>query len=573
MSNFKIGVFTHFFQPACKISEYLKAEFECDVQEVDFKKPQYLDTFDIVIIEQNGFNDYIENDSEYFNDYVKRGGICWIMHQDYRRWSPYFLPHELGHPILVNRYIETIKPTANSREFFSYMMPEIEQAGINLFSLPNKITADEMIYWEISGNSFGLIRKAEHPETILSSATSCLINADKWETLGSYRDAAIQDGALVLQAKHGKGLFFWNQILFPEEKTEMTDRIFSFWNRYIENTLYHFNSFKVKKIPPLSAKQSYTLPVKNNYKMIAHLHSLDWYGADASLSSIRAAMLYHKFDIGLLAVKDAVPYGKRIDTEKYSDANVLLLPGQEFHPFNWTGEKNANGYHILSMGEESYAPSFTKSLFNRQEVDAYIKEALSHIRKNGGASCATHPYTDYWKNYDFDAVDIPLDAAKTISADVEKFYLAGGQITTMISVDMWGVQRLKEHPVFNFVYLDGKPSRASVLSAIKKGHLMIALNIETADLRWGEYLPGDTVQAKDTKIKKIKISLTSKKPLSELRIYSRDNIIYSEDLSSIHCIEQEISLHNHEIRDFIRVEIEGVDACLLTNPFYIKQDE
>ena len=568
----KIGFFSHFFQPQCRIADYLKeSRFECEVQEIDFKKPRYLEEFDVIIIEQNGFNDYIENDSDYFNDYIKRGGICWIMHQDHRRWSPYFLPDELGHPFLVNRYFETIRVSAGAEVFFSYMMPDIEPTGDHLFSCPNKITTDEMIYWEIPGNSFGIVNKAEHAETILSSAISCLVNADKWEILGSYRDAAIQNGALISQTKYGKGLFFWNQILFPEEKTEAAGRAFSFWNKYIENVLCHFNSFKTGETPMRSRKKSHVLPIKNNYRMITHVHSLDWYGADASLAAIRAAMLYHKFDIGILAVKDAAPYGGTIDTGKYSDEHVLLLPGQEFHPFNWTGEKTANGYHLLSMGEESYAPFFTKSLFSRQEVDSYLEKALSHIRENGGVSCATHPDTDFWKNHDLDAVDIPWNVNKPamkLNAEVENFYLSGGRITTMVSVDMWGVQRLKSCPVFNFIYLDGAPSRSTVLSAIKKGHVMAALRIDAADIRWGDYLPGDTLPGKDAS-RNLEISLTSGKPLNELRIYSWDTIIHRETLNSEHRVERRIPLPVDELRGFVRVEIEGVDAGLASNPFYL----
>ena len=573
MHKLKIGFFPHWFQPAYRIITRMQENTGYNVREIDFRKPDYLEDFDVIIIEQNGFNDYIENDNKYINDFIRRGGICWIMHQDYRRWSSYFLPIESGHPILVNRYIETIRPSEKSENFFSYMMAQIEADGEDLFAYPNQILPEEMIYWEIPGNSFDLIKMSEHTETIKSSATSCIINCKKWTILGSYCDATIQDGALVSELKLGKGLFFWNQILFPEEITDTTDRIFSFWDKYIENVLYHFEVFRNQKIYPLMPpkKKSQRL-CKQNYKTLIHLHSLDWYGADASLNTIRAAMRYDGFDIGILSIKDAVPYGNELDLDKYSDDSVLLLPGQEFHPFNWDGDndKNPNSYHTLSLGVDSYTTAFTKSLFSDEDVRSYLNNTIFYIKEHGGVSCATHPYSDYWKDYDFEAVDILLKNNFLSGSDVEKFYLNGGKITVIVSVDMWGVQRLREYPVFNFIYTDGLPTSATVLQAIKKGHVMPAINMEKADIRLGDCLPGDNISVQQAMTSSLEIFASSKAPLNELRIYCCDQIIYTENLLSEPEITRNIPLCKYELNGFIRVEVIGVDAMLVTNPFYLK---
>ena len=88
----RIGYFKHWFQPQYSFITFLREEMKIDVVEINFRKRGYLDDIDVAIIEQNGFNDFIENDELYFREFVHRGGICLFMHQDYRRWAKYFLP-------------------------------------------------------------------------------------------------------------------------------------------------------------------------------------------------------------------------------------------------------------------------------------------------------------------------------------------------------------------------------------------------------------------------------------------------------------------------------------------------
>ena len=81
----KIGYFKHWFQPQYSFITFLREEMKLDVVEINFRKQGYLDDIDVAIIEQNGFNDFIENDEAYFRNYIKRGGICWFMHQEIGR--------------------------------------------------------------------------------------------------------------------------------------------------------------------------------------------------------------------------------------------------------------------------------------------------------------------------------------------------------------------------------------------------------------------------------------------------------------------------------------------------------
>ena len=549
----RVGTWPHWRQPAYKIATRLKERLHCQVEEVDFKKAGYLDKLDVLIIEQDGYNDYIDNDQGYVQDFVRRGGVCWIMHQDCGRWTPHFFPRGLAHPILVNRYAET---TGGRWE---YLMPWVEDKGERLFAHPNRIVPEEMVYWETPWQA----------ATVKSAARSCVLNTQGWEVVGSYRDAAIQEGALVLRARYGEGLFLWNQLLFPEEKIDEGRPELRFWDRYAENALCYFEAFLRKR--PLNPVETTVgrLPAKACHKMIAHLHALDWYGAGSDLGTIAAAMRRLGFDIGVLGIKNADGLGGHVDLGKYCDDRVLLLPGQEFHPFNWEGGGDYNRLHILSMGVESCTDEFTRSLFSMEDAEAYLDRALAYVRDNGGASAATHPTDDYWTRHAFDAVDVPLDQGLGGST-LEKFYLGGGRITALASVDMWGVARLKEYPAFNFIYLEGEPSRGEVVAAVKAGHVMPALNIETADVSLAGHRPGDAVSLAEASTGHVDIDVVGKGSLKEIRVHSGERVIFRETLANVRAASRRVGLQGLELAGFVRVEVEGEGCMLIANPFYLE---
>ncbi len=587
----RIGVWEHYFSPEYRIADRLREQFHAEVIPVNFKQPGYLDNLDVLIIEQHGLNDFIENDSEYLHAFVASGKICWIMHQDYERWSTAFLPAELATPWLANRYLTTISPNHKS-----YLLPWLENPAHPLFAVPNALSSEELLYWKIPGNSFGIQRKSGNAEWLLSAALSCVINPGNWEVLGSFRDAAVPEAALILQARFGKGLFLWNQILFPEIRLPENDPVLRFWDRFIENALCYFEGIVRHGVPVVPSRPAAprSLSQRTNYRMIAHLHSIDWYGADASLASIHGAMKYHAFDIGILSVKDTLScLGKR-PLEDFCDERVLLLPGQEFHPFNWNPEDaliSHNGYHILAAGIQQYSSAFTRSLFSQQEISGYLHKALQYVREQGGASCATHPNTPYWQNFPFDAVDVELKSVavrqafhedktevpllqKTLhGGPVEQFYLSGRHITIMASVDMWGTQRLQENPVFQFIYLNGEPSRAAVVTAIKAGHLMPAIHIREAELTLDGHLPGDTLTVHQARQGSLQVRIEAEKPLSELRLFSHDQLIFREELHGARSLQRILPLERLLLRSFIRLEIEGPEAVLFSNPFYLNATE
>ena len=588
----KIGYFAHWFQPPYKFVDFLREE-GIEIEKIDFSVPNYLESYDVVIIEQNGFNDYIENDELYIQDWVKRGGIVFFMHQDYMRWAPYFLPHELGYIPLVHRYIDTIggcaaDPTfTNDRSpYKTYMMPWIEEGGSRLFSEPEKITPDEMLYWKIDVNTFSIVRGNNiKPDTVYESigkenvrttALSCFFPNPNFEVIGSFMDPGVKNGALILKGQYGKGMYFLNQILFPEIKTEEAERSLQFWRKYVKNLLSYFDRFRSgesEKIAPVSKK----LPKKKNYKLAIHMHSLDWYGCDSAPGTINAMMRYMNYDICSIAIKDNAPYDGKLDVDKYSDDKVLMLDGQEYHPFNWKDsyEHKSHGlYHALAIGidPDAYTQKYTCSRYSDEEIDSYLKEAVAYAHEKGGAICSTHPYVDYWTKYDFDAVDkepmTPLSGS-----DIEKYWLSGGRIALMNSVDLFGARRMLDNPAVNFVYLKGEePTRDSVVKAIKAGRTIAAAGFDEADITIGDVLPGEKISLAEAKKSTLSIyAKVSRENITKLRVYSGEDVIYSLENIDAPEINLDVDLSKLNLKSFVRVEIEGLTEHWICNstPIYI----
>ncbi len=576
----RIGYFKHWFQPPYSFVEFLK-EQGIEIERIDYSKPQYLEKYDIAMVEQNGFNDYIENDEEYIHGWVKRGGILFFMHQDYHRWAPYFLPEEVGYTQLIHRYVPTVKVSKDTPPYMCYMMPWIEEKGKALFNVPEKITPDEMIGWKIRANSFRHVPPAsgqDPTETVRTAAQSCYLANPAWDILGSYMDPAVRDGALILRAKYGKGMFFLNQILFPEEKPADGDRCIAFWKKYLRNLIAYFQRFK-DGVPEPAVPAPGPLPVKKNYKLAIHMHSLDWVGCDSAPGTINAMMRYMNFDICALAVKDVAPYSGKLDPAKYSDDKVLFLDGQEYHPFNWqtsTDNVGHNNYHMLPIGidPDAYTPRYTRSLYGDEQVDAYLKQAIAYVHEHHGAVCATHPVrVDYWFNYDYDAVDEePL--VPQSGRNIERFWLQGGRIAVMNSVDLFGFRRILDNPAVNFIYLQGeKPCRDSVVRAIRGHHTIAAAWFDEADVTLNGHIPGDEISREEAAggVVSVRTKISSG-VIREVRVFAGPEVVFRANPGTAE-VSLEIPLKGRTPDRFIRVEAEGDDIhkIMVSTPFFVRK--
>ena len=577
----KIGYLAHWFQPRYRFVDFLQ-EQGIEAKKIDYSYPGYLEEFEVVLIEQNGFNDYIENDELYIRDWIRRGGILLFMHQDYCRWAPYFLPEEVGYTQLIHRHVPTINggKYSDGSPYMCYMMPWIEAPGKRLFSEPEKITPDEMLDWKITADSFSVVQKPteDSGRIVRTAAESCFLANPNWEILGSYMDPAVRDGALILRAKCGKGMIFLNQILFPEDKTPEAERSFAFWKKYIRNLLAYFERFRrgEPEILPETAKP--TLPVKKNYKLAIHMHSLDWYGCDSAPGTINAIMRYMGYDICTIAVKDIAPYNGKLDTEKYSDDKVLFLDGQEYHPFNWHDryeKRSHNNYHMLAMGidPDAYTQEFTRSVFSDEEVDRYLRKAIDFIHEHHGAVCTAHPWNDYWYDYPYDAADQePLTALS--GTVIEKYWLSGRRIPVMNSVDLFGMRRIFDNPAVNFIYLNGEtPCRDSVVKAVRSGHTIAACGFDEADITLNGHIPGDEVTLAEARTGTVEIrAKIADGPIRKIRVFSADKLIWSKEDNDTAEVSLTVPMSGLELKQFVRVELEGENPLRICNstPFYLK---
>lgn len=87
-----------------------------------------------------------------------------------------------------------------------------------------------MLDWKIQVHTFNILRKQkDSAETVRSAALSCFLANPAWDVLGTYMDPAVRDGALILQGKYGKGMYFLNQILVPEILDKGAERCLAFW--------------------------------------------------------------------------------------------------------------------------------------------------------------------------------------------------------------------------------------------------------------------------------------------------------------------------------------------------------
>ena len=578
----RIGYFEHYSRPPYVFADFLR-EQGFEAVKIDYSQRGYLEPFDVVIVEQSGFNDYIENDEGYVHDWIRRGGILLFMHQDYKRFAPYFLPPEVGYIQLIHRYVEPINGrkehfTDDTSVYKAYMMPWVEDCGKRLFSEPEVITPDEMLNWRLLANSFGMNHTSgsREAEEIRSAAQSCYLLPDNWDVIGSFMDPAVRDGALIARARCGKGMVFLNQIMFPEVRDERAERCFAFWRKYVKNLFAYCERFKNGESEELPAEPPKTLPIKKNYKLAIHMHSLDWYAADSAPGTINAIMRYMGYDICSIAIKDNAPYGGKLDTARYSDDKVLFLDGQEYHPFNWNdkyADKSHNTYHYLAIGidPDAYTTKYTCSRFSDAEVEQYLKEAVDYVHAHGGVICATHPNFDYWYDYDIDAVDrepmIPLSGTP-----IEAYWLSGRRIPVMNSVDLYGPRRILDNPAVNFIYLKGEePSRDSVVKAIREGHTIAAAGFDECDITLDGYLPGDEVPQAVAEAGVLSVSGAVREGhIQKLRVYAGAEVVYAAEFDAP-SIDVKIPLQGLKLDGFVRVEIEGRNDHWIANstPFYL----
>ena len=173
--------------------------------------------------------------TEPVKDFVKEGGICWIMNQRQRGWYSHFLPPELADVELENRYIDL---DASRTRLKPYISPWILEREHPIYNKPNYIDEGDFVFWKIK--VLGDIYE--------TTATHVVFLPSSWDILGGFADQKIKlkdRAALIAEARYGKGLFFWTQVFSPEITWRGQK---DFTKRFLQNILTYFQDFRKNKV-------------------------------------------------------------------------------------------------------------------------------------------------------------------------------------------------------------------------------------------------------------------------------------------------------------------------------------
>lgn len=234
-----------------------------------------LDGLDVLIIPWGliGNLDLVGEKAGRLKSFVAKGGICWIMHQNTWGWyEPVFPPH-LKPVRIKNENVEADAYFPSNR--LKYVCPWIVKKSHPLWNMPFFIDEGDFLDWEV--DLLGTIRK--------SAGTHVVYVPKGWDILAGYVDEAVRledRGALVLEAKFGKGCYFWTQILPAEcafKKHHGIER--ETWTKLFHNVFAYFENRKRSKIFEIELKpipwavcsnESVRVKIKSQRK----IKSVDW---------------------------------------------------------------------------------------------------------------------------------------------------------------------------------------------------------------------------------------------------------------------------------------------------------
>lgn len=160
-------------------------------------------------------------------EFVERGGICWITHTSSKNWEARWLPEHLQHLRLLKRSLDDLG--IDWVPFSLHLIPWLSQRTHPLWHKPHYLDEADFVTWKVHGKEDRWGRAADEVVTDWSG----------WRVLARYRDRKLKDGALILEAPWGRGLFFWSQILWPDGR-----RLSGEHRRFFENLWDYFHDFR-----------------------------------------------------------------------------------------------------------------------------------------------------------------------------------------------------------------------------------------------------------------------------------------------------------------------------------------
>ena len=199
---------------------------------------------DVIVLAQGALSQkFLSEEGQKIKNFVKDGGICWIMHQNQCERNS-CLPQHLGNVNLENRY----SPTDLAPAVKGYICPWILQRDHPIWHKPHYIDESSFVFWEVD-------IKGKRYRT---SATHIITPQHRWNIIAAFTDNKIRlrdKAAVIMEAKYGKGLYFWTQVFSPQvvwNKEKSFEK--RAWGLFLENILTYFADYKKGEIPRIRAE-------------------------------------------------------------------------------------------------------------------------------------------------------------------------------------------------------------------------------------------------------------------------------------------------------------------------------
>lgn len=222
--------------PACSIIEL------GSIADVDFSK------IDVIVITMDVtlFPGYFSGKKiRKIVDFVRKGGICWVLHQEREGYDLSWLPRELSDNMRIEpRYHSTVFNFRGTGPgvFTNQLCPWILDRNHPLWNKPNYLDESDFVEWNVK------ILKMK----FRSVALNAIIRQKGWDVHAAYEDyeTSKKDGAaLVMESRFGKGLYLWTQLFSPglvwggkgsREKAA--------WGKLVQNIYQYLGDFKSNSI-------------------------------------------------------------------------------------------------------------------------------------------------------------------------------------------------------------------------------------------------------------------------------------------------------------------------------------
>ncbi|MDD2709295.1 MAG: hypothetical protein PHV34_15010 [Verrucomicrobiae bacterium] len=200
-------------------------------------KGKDLAKFDMLIVAQDvaAQSKVLQKNAMSLAEYVARGGVCWIMHQEALCWESAWPANSPFADVCLMRKHEE-RESAKMVGGRQYVAPWITQRRHPVWNTPNHLDEGDFVFWQAPLNG----------RTVETTATGVVVAGREWKVLARHADDRTPETAgLVLERRHGKGLFIWTQIFSPQIFGRRQCFEAGVWRKFLQNILTYARDFRM----------------------------------------------------------------------------------------------------------------------------------------------------------------------------------------------------------------------------------------------------------------------------------------------------------------------------------------